>query len=140
MIDHPMTSDDEPIDQKLYKRLIERSGLVGTLHQHLGAESALAFFAAGDGPDIDVILLDINMPGMNGFEFLEAATARFGTHFVKSAVIMLSTSAREEDKAHARAFQVVRDFMTKPLTLDGLHHIDARLAELSTAQASPPAA
>ncbi|EBA08702.1 response regulator [Sagittula stellata] len=140
MIDHLMTIDDEPIDQKLYKRLIERSGLVGTLHQHLGGETALDFFANPDRPEIDAILLDINMPGMNGFEFLHAATTRFGTHFVKCAVIMLSTSAREEDKARAHSFDVVHGFMTKPLTLDALRQVDTRLAELCGAQVQPPAA
>ncbi|WP_425070451.1 response regulator [Sagittula sp. S175] len=129
MIDHLMTIDDEPIDQKLYKRMIERSGLVGTLHQHLNASSALDFFSQPDHPPIDVILLDINMPGMNGFEFLEAATAAYGNEFVRYAVVMLSTSTRPEDEARAMAFDVVREFLHKPMTLQHLQEIDQKLLQ-----------
>ncbi|MBP0481923.1 response regulator [Sagittula salina] len=127
MIQHLMTIDDEPIDQKLYKRLITRSGLVGTLHQCLSAEDALDTLAQPECPALDVILLDINMPGMNGFEFLEAATEAHGDAFVRYAVVMLSTSTRAEDEARARSFRVVRDFLHKPLTLKNLQEIDTRL-------------
>lgn len=136
MIPHLMTIDDEPIDQKLYKRLIERSGLVGTLHQHISAASALAFFSDLDHPPIDVILLDINMPAMNGFEFLEAATAAYGRSFVRRAVMMLSTSTRPEDQRRAMSYEVVTDFLYKPLTREHLERIDAQLQD--TTSGEPP--
>lgn len=132
MIEHLMTIDDEPIDQKLYKRMIRKSGLVETLTQAMSGPEALEYLSRPDSLPVDVILLDINMPAMNGFEFLETATDRFGTGFVRYAVLMLSTSTRPEDRARALSFEVVRDFLPKPLTMEALHQIDDRLATLKT--------
>lgn len=127
MIDTLMIVDDNAIDQKLYARLATRSGLVGSLHSFLMAPDALDFLARPDRPAIDIILLDINMPRMNGFEFLEAATRRFGPDFVRAAVIMLTTSLSDRDRRQAEAYEVVRDYIPKPLELAHLHEIDALL-------------
>ena len=129
MIENLMLIDDESVDQKLYRRVVESSGLVNTLHQFMDAESALAFLAEDGRPQIDAILLDINMPRMSGFDFLEAATAEFGDNFTKVAVIMLTTSARPEDEARARQFPVVKDYINKPLAREHLEKIAELLAQ-----------
>ncbi|MGP6086391.1 response regulator [Antarctobacter jejuensis] len=124
MIGTLMIIDDNVVDQKLYARLIKRSGRVTTLLEFLMATDALEFLAKPDCPAIDVILLDINMPRMNGFEFLEAATARFGPGFAKAAVIMLTTSISDQDRKRAAQFDVVRDYFQKPLLLEHLDRIE----------------
>ncbi len=58
------------------------------------------------------------MPRMNGFEFLEAAAERFGPQFAKVVVIMLTTSLNPGDRQRAEAFEVVREFLNKPLTVE----------------------
>ncbi len=124
MIDTLMIVDDNAVDQKLYTRLINRSGRVRTHFGFLMATDALEFLEKPDRPAIDVILLDINMPRMNGFEFLEAATERFGPGFVKAAVIMLTTSISDQDRQRAATFDVVREYFQKPLLVDHLHKIE----------------
>lgn len=124
MIDSLMIVDDNAVDQKLYTRLITRSGRVATHYSFLMATEALAFLEQPNRPAIDVILLDINMPRMNGFEFLEAATQRFGPGFVKAAVIMLTTSISDQDRQRAAQFEVVRDYFQKPLQADHLARIE----------------
>lgn len=129
MIENLMIVDDNEIDQKLYARLAARSGLVGRLHSFTMAPDAIDFLAQPDRPVIDIILLDINMPRMNGFEFLDAATQRFGHDFVRAAVIMLTTSMSDSDRKRAEAYDVVRDYIQKPLVMSHLEEIDAMLRQ-----------
>lgn len=104
--------DDNHVDQMLYKRIIDRSGLVNELIQCQRAEDALQQLAEGLTPD--AILLDINMPGMNGFDFLEAVNNSFGTDFL-APVVMLTTSENPNDLTKAKQYQVVKDYFQKPL-------------------------
>ncbi|MEO0751306.1 MAG: response regulator [Pseudomonadota bacterium] len=121
-----MLIDDEDFDQRQYKRVLTKSGLVETVLQFTYAEDALAHIQAHPGLVIDVIFLDINMPRMNGFEFLEEATTKFGPDFVKTVVVMLTTSLNPNDRTRAESYEVVRYFINKPLTQE---HV-AQVAEL----------
>ncbi len=136
MIDCLMMIDDSEIDQRLFKRLIGRSGLVRETIGFTMAEEALDHLARTDRKAVDAILLDINMPRMNGFEFLEAAKARFGDNFARVVVVMLTTSLAEQDVQRAAATGVVTDYFNKPLTLHHLEHLCAILGGTQT-PASP---
>ena len=124
-----MTIDDEKVDQMLYRRILERSGLVDKVLAFRMAPEALAYLRKTDRDPVDVILLDVNMPQMNGFEFLEAASAELGEHFVSGVVIMLTTSLNPEDKARALRFNVVRDCLDKPLRRENLVSIAQMLSQ-----------
>jgi len=61
-----------------------------------------------------IIFLDINMPVMNGFEFLaEIQKIQLCPH---TKIIMLSSSANPDDKAKSKSFPQVVDYIEKPLT------------------------
>ena len=123
-----MTVDDEKVDQMLYRRILERSGLVDKVLAFRRAADALVYLKQPDREGVDVILLDVNMPQMNGFEFLETAVAELGDNFVNGVVIMLTTSLNPEDKARALRFNVVRDCLDKPLRPENLSAIAEMLA------------
>ena len=125
-----MIVDDEPFDQMMYERILKRSGLVNQVIGFQYAEDALAHLAQEERPKIDVIFLDINMPRMNGFEFLEAAARDIGADFVKVCVVMLTTSIAPEDRARADSFDAVRDFISKPLSVDDVAHVARLLSEV----------
>jgi len=110
--------DDEKIDQMIYRRVMARSGLVETTLSFSRAQDALDFIKRRDRPEIDVVFLDINMPAMNGFEFLDAATAEFGEDFAKLVIVMLTTSINPADHARPVSYPAVRKFIYKPLTKD----------------------
>jgi len=118
-----MIIDDEEFDQRIYKRTIDRTGLVENLFSFLAADHAIDFLAENQDMEIDVIFLDINMPRMNGFEFLEQAAARFGPKFAKVCIVMLTTSLDPRDQARAAEFEVVKNFLNKPLTLDHVKEV-----------------
>jgi CheY-like chemotaxis protein len=122
-IENVMLVDDEKYDQLIYKRVLDRSGLVGTVHSFTYAEEALVFLKQKNRPKIDVIFLDINMPRMNGFEFLQTASAELQDSFTDAVIIMLTTSLDPKDQDRANEFEIVRDFINKPLTIEHVQKI-----------------
>lgn len=74
--------------------------------------------ANGEYPRPELIVLDLNMPVMNGLEFLQAY--RELEEDIKGGIIiiMLTTSMLESDQKSAREFQSVVGYQSKPLTLD----------------------
>ena len=91
--------DDNMVDQMIYRRIVQRSGLVGTIYQFLSAEDALTYLRKPERQHVDAILLDINMPNMDGFEFLEEVRKDERLHRI--VVFVLSTSDTPDDIATA---------------------------------------
>ena len=124
LIPRLMLIDDSEIDQMIYARIARRSGLVGELLQFHDGTPALSYLCDTANPRPDLILLDVNMPRMNGFEFLEAATQTPGL-VLSPVVVMLTTSLNPRDRQRAESFAVVRDFLNKPLTVAHLQSLAA---------------
>lgn len=112
--------DDEEIDQRFYKRAIQKSGLVENVLAFELATEALAYLKAHREIDVDLIFLDINMPTMDGFQFLDTASQELGPNFAKAVVAMLTTSLNPADEVRARSYEIVRAFITKPLTVESV--------------------
>ena len=92
--------EDDPADQKLVRRALENQGLTCELHVAQSGEEALEYLESctegnTDKPTPDVILLDLNMPGMGGREFLRQIKA--DDKWCSTPVIILTTSGSETD-------------------------------------------
>ena len=113
MFNTVMVVDDSETDLLFARIVLERSGVARHLVMMDSAREALDFLARPDNPVIDLILLDINMPGMDGFEFL----GRYGQQCAQPApVVMLTSSPDPADRVRAQLHSFVRDFLTKPLS------------------------
>jgi len=119
--------DDSRADNLIHTRWLHRSGVVASrsdvLTQPNGRE-ALRFLkqwaaepaAAGKPFPPELILLDINMPLMDGFEFLDALQDTIDTERLSSTVLlMLSSSSASRDRERAAQYPIVRGYITKPL-------------------------
>ena len=119
--------DDNAIDNKLHTRVINRTGLAREVIAFPMAEDAIAYLRQPGAIPADLILLDINMPRMNGFEMLDASIAEFGEAFMPSVVVMLTTSLNPRDKERASAIPVIKDYFQKPLTAERFTELVAAL-------------
>ena len=120
-----MLIDDSSIDNMIHKRILTKSGLVGEVIEFLYAEGALEHLQKS-GTGVDVIFVDINMPRMDGFGFLEAYEKLEPQQRGSSVVIMLSTSNDPRDAQRAGDFASLTDYQCKPLTQDVIQTIAQR--------------
>jgi len=77
--------------------------------------------------DPDLILLDINMPRMNGHEFLKVFT-KDNTRTIP-VVVMLTSSDQKQDKEQAFEYKCVKDYLLKPISEDDVIAIEKLVAE-----------
>lgn len=96
--------EDDEIDVMLLERAFKNAQVSNPIiHAHDGVD-ALEKLRSGVVKKPFLIFLDLNMPRMNGFEFLEAL--RQDEEFKKSIVFVLTTSKAEEDKCRAYNSQI----------------------------------
>ncbi|PTX54306.1 response regulator receiver domain-containing protein [Litoreibacter ponti] len=126
-LDEVILIDDSALDNRLHKRAIERTGLAKSVRTFSMADDAIAYFRKPGAIPTDLVLLDVNMPRMDGFELLEAATEEFGAAFDPTVVIMLTTSMDRRDQDRAAEFDVVKDYFEKPLTPEKFESLVAAL-------------
>ncbi len=118
--------DDDEMYQFIIKRqilkLCPEAKLISYKH---GAEAieALKARAAEGFPPCDVILLDINMPVMDGWEFLSAGEATLGEMGKMVDIYVVSTSVDTRDKEKALANKNVKEYISKPIPPDKLLQI-----------------
>ena len=128
--------DDSKIDNRLHQRVIERSGLARNVLCFAMPDEALKYLHQPGAVPADLILLDINMPCMDGFELLDAAMSDLGEAFVKSVVVMLTTSMDPADQDRATRYGMIRDYFIKPLTRERFAELVDGLADDGTATAA----
>ena len=106
---------DDNEDDLLFAQIsIERCGHPVELKLFLRAQEALAFLASGELVEPALVLLDINMPVMNGFDFLDAYEQLPIAIRATVMVVMLTSSIDERDRQRAFSYASVKDYMLKP--------------------------
>ncbi|MEJ7778711.1 MAG: response regulator [Daejeonella sp.] len=111
--------DDDPIHQRIAQIMISKHALFDEYQTYTEGQVALAFLKENVKnlealPD--VILLDLNMPVVDGWDFLEAFE-KFQQDLIKSIRIFIVTSSVDEkDKLRSQTFHSVKGFISKPLS------------------------
>jgi CheY-like chemotaxis protein len=121
-----LVDDDEPTNF-LNKMILEDVNCAEAIEVAESGQSALKYLESasenGYPPSPDLIFLDINMPAMNGWEFLEQYSNLDQQHKANVVIVMLTTSLNPDDRAKASKIEDVSGFETKPLTAEKLQSI-----------------
>jgi CheY-like chemotaxis protein len=116
--------EDDFLDQREVRRTLEKKSILFNLRIASNGEAGLAILKEASAPNElpDIVLLDLNMPKMNGLEFL--AAVRKEVQFRNIKIFVLTTSDNVEEKMAVRQFGV-SGFITKPLKLESPSSLDA---------------
>ena len=121
-----LIDDDEPTNF-LNRMVIEEVDCTERLEILQSGREALQYLSntssSGNYPQPDLVFLDINMPAMDGWEFLENYNQLPEEQKAKIIVVMLTTSFNPEDELKARKIAGISDFRNKPLTPEALRQI-----------------
>lgn len=121
--------DDCKATNYIHRLIIEKYGFAETISEFMNGKEAMDYLSTkvdGEFPKPELIFLDLNMPVMNGWEFLESYKHLPSDQQVGVVVVMLTTSLNPDDEAQADDIDGVKAFSSKPLTTEKL---DGVLAE-----------
>ncbi len=126
--------DDNDSDNFIHKRIIEKSGIANHTEIAMNGKEALDFLISQGKAGLserqnkhpDLIFLDINMPVMDGWEFLEEYHQLDDSLKGKVIFIMLTTSLNPADKTRAESMIDSGCFQFKPLTTEMINEIMLR--------------
>lgn len=122
--------DDEDVDRYIVKRRLSKAEDFGEVLEAPTGDAFLEEFFNGRKielpPDVPLlVLMDVNMPGRNGFETIEELQRRMERgRGPGSVVIMMFTSSQNpKDQERAKQFAVVKGYIFKPLDDAGVEKI-----------------
>ncbi len=121
--------DDDRVTQMLNQMIFGRTAFAKKCLPFMNGEEAIKYFQQlneTDGtPDNipAVIFLDLNMPVIGGWEFLEKMEEKFTHQFTEIKVVILSSSVNPEEKKRADDDPNVIEFLKKPLTLEMINEL-----------------
>lgn len=118
-----MLIDDDDDDNYFHQIVINKMNITEHIEIALNGEEALIFLKKENQTHPDIIFLDINMPKMNGWEFMEVYQELRADQKAKVVVVMITTSENPEDKKRAEQFPEIIGFNSKPLTEEILNGI-----------------
>ncbi|MBL7963144.1 MAG: response regulator [Flavobacteriales bacterium] len=121
-IDHIVLIDDEDDCHFVTRLILKKAGFTGSIRSFNSAYEALSAMRAGLG-EVDLLLVDINMPGMTGFEFVETCEREGLLPRGGTSVIMVSSSNRPQDLNRARGMGSINDYVEKSLTIEQFERI-----------------
>jgi len=129
MLETILCIDDDPITLMLCKMVITKVSFSKTIDIAKNGQDALLYFdkLKISSPNInskpELIFLDLNMPVMGGWEFLDCFNTSEYSEFHDSKVIILSSTIDPADLARSKKYPMVIDFLSKPISKEMLEHV-----------------
>ena len=120
--------DDDAVILFLHKILIQKSPLPSNIMEFRNGSAGLEFLKSRQSSTPLLVFLDINMPGINGWEFLERIKEM---SLDKIYVVMVTSSINNSDREKAARYPEVIEYLEKPLSSEACKDLYIRLKELT---------
>lgn len=118
--------DDDPGVLFLHKIIVRESNLNCTASTFIEAEKALEFIIPLDIASSRILIfLDINMPKINGWQFLEMLIDKIKHADIK--VVMVTSSLSRTEREKSKEYELVIDFWEKPMDENQISHLKENL-------------
>jgi CheY-like chemotaxis protein len=130
MLETILCVDDDHITLMLCKMVISKASFSKTIATAKNGEDALHYFDNLKESNLNkpqLIFLDLNMPVMGGWEFLDRFCTAEYSDYHNTKVIILSSTIDPEDLEKSKKYPMVIDFLSKPITKEMLHYLNAKL-------------
>jgi two-component system, NarL family, nitrate/nitrite response regulator NarL len=119
-VDLALLVDDNDVDLFIQKRFIEIAGFAKDIKAYNSPTQAINYLQEGTAPMPQIIFLDLNMPDMDGFGFMERFLQLPKKIQEMARVVILTSSSNQSDKKRAEGYSSVTNFLSKPLSLEAL--------------------
>ncbi|MEQ8359950.1 MAG: response regulator [Cytophagales bacterium] len=126
-----MLIDDNEIDNLINQKMIEAANICENIYTHTGAKSAIEFLKNLEKMSDSVndffpelIFLDIDMPLMDGFQFLDEFEKLSNETKGKIKIVMLTSSINPQDMSKAKKYSYVKKYINKPLTQENIEKLE----------------
>ena len=114
--------DDSKLDCFIAEKIIRNTGISESIKSFLQATEALEYIKSIPAGEHQrrIMLVDIQMPVMNGFEFVEAFEKLPKDITDNYTIYIISSSINENDMVRVHTYATVKQFLNKPLTSNNL--------------------
>lgn len=111
--------DDDATFNFIHRKKIEKFGIEQEIKEFISPRKALIDLMDVDENHIpDILLLDINMPELTGFEFIDALADKRPELLDKLNIFIVTSSLNPEDHQTAKGYDCIKGFHDKPIDLD----------------------
>lgn len=129
-LDCVLLVDDDMSTNFIHRRIVENAKIKVDVKEITSAKEALDYLTYSGkyennepAPKAGIIFLDINMPGMNGWDFIAEYKKLDEKHKARIIVVMLTTSLNPDDEQHAANVEEIATYLHKPLNKEAFAKI-----------------
>ncbi|HEU4791674.1 MAG TPA: response regulator [Flavobacterium sp.] len=132
MLELIMCVDDDPITLMLFKKVVEKASFAKEIINAINGREAITLINkinsfSNQEKRPQLIFLDLNMPVMDGWEFLDLFNASNYFNLNNTKVIILTSTIDPEDIKKSKSYPNVIEFLSKPITIEMLDYLKTKL-------------
>jgi CheY-like chemotaxis protein len=129
MLELIMCVDDDPITLMLFKKVVQKAAFAKEIINATNGEEAITLInnITNQETKPQLIFLDLNMPIMGGWEFLDLFNASNYFNSNSTKVIILTSTIDPRDIKKSKLYPNVIEFLSKPITVEMLDYLKTKV-------------